>query len=111
MDAKAIESTRQGVVYTNELSAPTAPPKAATPPSPSPPKTEGDSVTLSDFVKQEVQSGLKSNADFQRKLSVVANNQVVMKLIDPKTKKVVRQTPPEEQLRLREAIRHAAESF
>ena len=112
MDAKAIVSERQRVVYTSSgPSAPADPPKAVTPPPPPPPKKEGDSVTLSNFVKENVQSVSESSADFQRKLSVVGNNQVVMKLIDPQTKEVVRQTPPEEELRLREAIRNATEKF
>ena len=68
-------------------------------------------MTLSDVAKEQVKPGAENSADFQRELSISDNNQVVMKLIDPKTRDVVRQMPPEEQLRLREAIRDAADNF
>ena len=107
MDAKSIESAGQAVIYTSKSSAQADPPKAVTPL----PKPEGDSVTLSNSVRGGIQAGSESSADFQRKLSVSGNNQVVMKLIDPETKEVVRQTPPEGQVRLREAIRDATKNF
>ena len=111
MDANAIENARLAALNTGGSSGPIDPPKAAPPSSPPPNKPEGDSVNLSDFAKEQVETGKGNNEDFQRELSVASNNQVVMKLIDPETRDVVRQLPPEEQLRLREAMRNAAEDF
>ncbi len=45
-----------------------------------------------------------------RRLSITDNQQVVLKIIDPSTKSVVKQLPTEELIRLREAVRSANES-
>lgn len=45
-----------------------------------------------------------------RQLSITDNRQVVLKIIDPSTKNVVKQLPTEELIRLREAVRNANES-
>lgn len=45
-----------------------------------------------------------------RRLSITDNQQVVLKIIDPSTKSVVKQLPTEELVRLREAVRSANES-
>lgn len=45
-----------------------------------------------------------------RRLSITDNQQVVLKIIDPSTKNVVKQLPTEELIRLREAVRSANES-
>ena len=44
-----------------------------------------------------------------RQLSITENQQVVLKIIDPSTKEVVKQLPNEELIRLREAVRSANE--
>ncbi len=107
MDANGIENVRQGVANTSGLSVPANPAQVVTPP----PEPEDDAVSLSDLAKKQAKDNMEKNADFHRKLSITGNNQVVVKLIDPKTRDVVRQTPPEEQLRLREAVRNAAKNF
>ena len=45
-----------------------------------------------------------------RRLSITDNQQVVLKIIDPSSKSVVRQLPPEELIRLRDAVRSANEN-
>lgn len=45
-----------------------------------------------------------------RKLSITESQQVVLKIIDPSTRKVVKQLPNEELVRLREAVRSANEN-
>ncbi|MFQ5716977.1 MAG: flagellar protein FlaG [Nitrospinales bacterium] len=50
-------------------------------------------------------------SSLQRQFSVTDSNRVVLKIIDSETKDVVKQIPPEGDLRLREAIRDQAENF
>tara|TARA_B100000686_G_scaffold355020_1_gene469128 strand:+ start:16945 stop:17310 length:366 start_codon:yes stop_codon:yes gene_type:complete len=74
---------------------------------------ENDSIEITQQARKKAGTVAKNegSADFQRKLSVTGNKQVVMKLIDPQTKNVVRQIPPEDLIRLQEAIRKAAEEI
>ena len=68
-----------------------------------------DTVSLSQrgqaAVSQQVQSngGSKSGSEL-RKIDVTDDNKVIVKVVDSETQKVVRQIPPEEELRLRQAI-------
>jgi uncharacterized FlaG/YvyC family protein len=70
-----------------------------------------DTVSLSqdaqDLAQQDktLSSKTTSAGIEQRKLSVTDNNDVVLKVIDQQTQKVVRSVPSEEQLELRDAIR------
>ncbi|MZG53162.1 MAG: flagellar protein FlaG [Nitrospinae bacterium] len=78
--------------------------------SSAPPPTE-DTVSLSsegkDLARKVVEPS--SNSSFggeQRKFSVTENNDVVLKVIDPQTREVVKSVPSEEELQLRDAIRN-----
>jgi uncharacterized FlaG/YvyC family protein len=72
------------------------------------PKPSGDSVSLSDQAKALAQvdkGGQASSNSEQRRLSVTDDNDVVLKVIDPQTQKVVKSIPTEEQIQLKVAIR------
>ncbi len=72
------------------------------------PKPSGDSVDLSPEAKtlsEGAPSGQASVSSEQRKLSVTDENDVVLKVIDPKTQKVVKSVPTEEQIQLKNAVR------
>ena len=100
----------------NSTGNPTAPkpkpivssPRSAPEPSSAP---TGDTVSLSQDAQGLAQPDKASSSKTtsasieQRKLSVTDNNDVVLKIIDPQTQKVVRTVPSEEQLELRDAIR------
>ena len=68
-----------------------------------------DTVSLSQrgqaAVSQQVQSngGSKSGTEL-RKIDVTDDNQVIVKVVDSETQKVVRQAPPAEEIRLKQAI-------
>ena len=51
------------------------------------------------------------NADNSRKFSVTDANEVVLKIIDNKTREVVKQIPSEEELQLKTAIRDGIENI
>ena len=69
-----------------------------------------DTVSLSQrgqaAVSQQVQSngGSKSGGSELRKIDVTDDNQVIVKIVDGKTQKVVRQIPPQAEMRLKQAI-------
>ena len=68
-----------------------------------------DTVALSQrgqaAVSQPVQSNSGSPTGSElRKIDVTDNNQVVVKIVDGQTQKVVRQIPPEEEVSLKQAI-------
>ena len=71
--------------------------------------TQTDTVSLSQrgqaAVSQQVESNGGSNSGSElRKIDVTDDNKVIVKVVDSETQKVVRQIPPEEELRLRQAI-------
>lgn len=105
MDIQAVNSAGNPTVR---------PPKAQTSSSSSGSKavptseTEGDSVTLSTKAQALVESnkgGQTSSNSEQRKFSVTDDNDVVLQVIDPKTQKVVKSVPSEEQMQLKNAVR------
>ena len=70
---------------------------------------QNDTVSLSQRGQAAVTQSLKSNNSGQtgselRKIDVTDDNQVVVKIVDGKTQKVVRQIPPEEVVSLKRAI-------
>ena len=70
---------------------------------------QNDTVSLSQRGQAAVSQPLKSNNSGQtgselRKIDVTDNNQIIVKIVDGKTQKVVRQIPKEEELRLKQAI-------
>ncbi len=68
-----------------------------------------DTVTLS---KQSQRALAKTDVDDQkRQLSITDANDVVMKIVDTKTREVVKQIPSEDELQLKDAIRNVVEDF
>ncbi|MZH03061.1 MAG: hypothetical protein F3745_06625 [Nitrospinae bacterium] len=68
-------------------------------------KVTEDSVTLSTKAQALVDSNKGSSNSEQRKFSVTDDNDVVLQVIDPKTQKVVKSVPSEEQMQLKNAVR------
>jgi uncharacterized FlaG/YvyC family protein len=71
-------------------------------------KALDDKVDLSSNAQSLIESKKISQASTnnkQKKFSVTDNNDVVIQVIDPKTHKVVKSIPTEEQLQLKNAIR------
>ena len=70
---------------------------------------QNDTVSLSQRGQAAVTQSLKSNNSGQtgselRKIDVTDDNQIIVKIVDGKTQKVVRQIPPEEVVSLKQAI-------
>ena len=68
-----------------------------------------DTVSLSQrgqaAVSQQTQSNNAGSTGSElRKIDVTDSNQIIVKIVDGKTQKVVRQIPKEEELRLKQAI-------
>jgi len=110
MDAEQINAihrlavTRpQPPVGSGEAGTPQSVPEAGTPPPP-----PQDTVTLSAQGQRVLQQGGggdgEGNEGLHRELDVTDSNQVVLKIRDLTTQQVIKQIPPEEQVRLREAI-------
>ncbi|MBT5257610.1 MAG: hypothetical protein HOL75_01715 [Nitrospina sp.] len=72
-----------------------------------------DTVSLSQrgqaAVSQEIKDG--SVESKLRKVDVMDNNQVVIKIVDSETQKVVRQIPKEEEVRLKQAMQENLENM
>ena len=93
----------------NPLAAKPTPAVTKSPSKTSNPPAE-DTVSLSKEAKNLVQRQVEASSDAslgseQRKFSVTENNDVVLKVIDPKTQEVVKSVPSEEELQLKNAIR------
>ena len=70
---------------------------------------QNDTVSLSQRGQAAVTQSLKSNNSGQtgselRKIDVTDDNQIIVKIVDGKTQKIVRQIPPEEVVSLKQAI-------
>lgn len=77
---------------------------------------ENDTVSLSQrgqaAVSQQIQSNNAGATGSElRKIDVTDNNQIIIKIVDGKTQKVVRQIPKEEELRLKQAIQENLDSL
>ena len=77
---------------------------------------KNDTVTLSQrgqaAVSQQTQSNNAGSTGSElRKIDVTDSNQIIVKIVDGKTQKVVRQIPKEEELRLKQAIQENLDSF
>lgn len=130
MDARAIETVEKAAVQSKKPTPVSGPPKASNPNAESV-NAKKDSVTVSDKGRLALEQANPSNGpdsapvnadagagdsslvegNLQRKFSITENKQVVLQIIDPKTKNVVKQVPAEEQLRLSEAIRSMVEDL
>ena len=70
---------------------------------------QNDTVSLSQrgqaAVSQQIQSNNAGSTGSElRKIDVTDNNQIIVKIVDGQTQKVVRQIPPEEEVSLKQAI-------
>ena len=77
---------------------------------------KNDTVSLSQRGQAAVSQQIQSNNAGQtgselRKIDVTDNNQFVVKIVDGKTQKVVRQIPKEEEVRLKQAIQENLDSL
>ena len=75
-----------------------------------------DTVSLSQrgqaAVSQEVKDVKGGSVEYKlRKVDVMDNNQVVIKIVDSETQKVVRQIPKEEEVRLKQAMQENLENM
>jgi uncharacterized FlaG/YvyC family protein len=107
MDTQAVNSTGNPAVTPTKIqsSSSSSGSKAV---STSDPKVVGDTVDLSSKAKsllenkKEVRSPTNNE---QKKFSVTDDNDVIIQVIDPKTQKVVKSIPTEEQIQLKNAVR------
>lgn len=131
MDAKAIDSANKISIQPSRKTSPLRDPSKASTSSVKTPDAGEDSVTLSSSGKTALGEAAGSSSPatssapnasgsdlsgsvegaLQREFSVTDSNRVVLKIIDPETKDVIKQIPPEGELRLREAIRDQVENL
>jgi len=134
MDSSSINPVKGPDIQTAKPSAPSAQPVA------SPPKAEvqaapKDTVSLSPAAKNALESSAPEVAreaspenvvqqtdrpkaksgdaglENSRQLSVTDANDVVLKIVDNKTREVIKQIPSEEELQLKTAIRNGVENI
>ena len=77
---------------------------------------QNDTVSLSQRGQAAVSQQIQSNNAGQtgselRKIDVTDNNQIIVKIVDGQTQKVVRQIPKEEEVRLKQAIQENLDIF
>ena len=77
---------------------------------------QNDTVSLSQrgqaAVSQQIQSHNTGPTGSElRKIDVTDNNQIIIKIVDGQTQKVVRQIPKEEEVRLKQAIQENLDIF
>ena len=77
---------------------------------------QNDTVSLSQRGQAAVSQQIQSNNAGQtgselRKIDVTDNNQIIVKIVDGQTQKVVRQIPKEEEVRLKQAIQDNLDIF
>ena len=77
---------------------------------------QNDTVSLSQrgqaAVSQQIQSNNAGSTGSElRKIDVTDNNQIIVKIVDGQTQKVVRQIPKEEEVRLKQAIQKNLDSL
>jgi|GEM_PF-2146162 len=133
MEVNAVDAATKAVPAAKKPS-----PAAAKPSSPgnlrstvNSPVRQGDFVTLSRTSELSLQQANRvagpssaaernepraaspglAQANTQRKLSVTDDRQVILKIIDPTTKDVVKQVPTEAQVKLREAVRNLVDNL
>ena len=77
---------------------------------------QNDTVSLSQRGQAAVSQQIQSNNAGQtgselRKIDVTDNNQIIIKIVDGQTQKIVRQIPKEEEVRLKQAIQENLDIF
>ena len=78
---------------------------------------QSDTVSLSQRGQAAISQQIQSNnaagptGSELRKIDVTDNNQIIVKIVDGQTQKVVRQIPKEEEVRLKQAIQENLDIF
>jgi len=77
---------------------------------------QNDTVSLSQRGQAAVSQPIQSNnagptGSELRKIDVTDSNQIIVKIVDGQTQKVVRQIPKEEEVRLKQAIQESLDIF
>ena len=77
---------------------------------------QNDTVSLSQRGQAAVTQPIQSNnagptGSELRKIDVTDSNQIIVKIVDGQTQKVVRQIPKEEEVRLKQAIQESLDIF
>jgi uncharacterized FlaG/YvyC family protein len=106
MDTQVVNSTGNPTVPPTKTQSSSSSESKAVPTSD--PKVVGDTVDLSSKAKDLVDNkkGVQASTNNeQKKFSVTDDNDVIIQVIDPKTQKVVKSIPTEEQIQLKNAVR------
>ncbi len=130
MDAEAVQGANAPNVQSISPRPVREPSSAPTPPD-GPQRNATDTVSLSNQGRQaleeaagvlsppepgsapdnpEVSTG-SGNNNSQRQIDLTDDQQVVLKIVDQATREVVKQVPPEEQIRLNRAIKNSVEDL
>jgi uncharacterized FlaG/YvyC family protein len=113
MDTQAINSMGNPKVPPTKTQSSSSSSGSKAVPTPKP-KASGDSVELSSEAQSLLKGkkgGQASSNSEQRKFSVTENNDVVLQVINPKTQKVIKSIPTQEQIDLRNAVRDGINDF
>lgn len=62
-------------------------------------------------IKSPLEQSQRNSSDLNRQFSTTEDNQVVLKIIDRETQEVIKQIPPEDEIKLKEAIRQVVQDF
>lgn len=121
MDAEFLQVSGVSPVQTSPPRARTEKSSAGPPPAVEPPGTE-DTVTLSNQGRIAAEKAVvrdtgaenkkvdsQNDSAMERRFDLTDNQEVVLKLVDPRTSRVVKQIPQEEQIKLRAAIQDSVE--
>jgi len=124
MDSEAINSTKGAAIRPTKSPASSGNPAASAPVQNANP-APNDTVSLSPAAKEALKTSASTPAnvegpknesadlsiDESRKIQVTDDNEVVLKIVDNKTREVVKQIPSEEAVELKRAIRDSAETI
>ena len=112
MDAQAVNSAEKIQVPVPRPNSSSGGSRNTVPPSGSPASDPTDTVSLSQQGQKAGSARAINNSGSElRRLVVTDDNQVIVTIVDARTQRVVRQTPPEEAVRLRQAIQESLESL
>lgn len=122
MDNEAINPAKGPSVQASKPKTPSENPAPSAPPADVNPASD-DTVSLSPAAKEALEDSTPEirdvrnpksetadpNLDKSRELQVTDSNEVILKIIDKKTREVVKQIPSEEEIQLKNAIRDGIE--
>lgn len=124
MDSEAINSAKGADIRPTKAPASSGKPAASAPVQNANP-TPDDTVSLSPAAKEALKTSVPTpanvegpkvetadlNIDKSRKIQVTDDNEVVLKIVDNKTREVIKQIPSEEEVDLKRALRDSAENI